>query len=145
MALHEASRQFHCSSIRTVAEVSWHLTMSHLGLYHSQRSRVSLAPFSPWATQVALVVKNLPANAGDVRDMGSIPGSGRSPGGGHGNPVQYSCLQNLHWPRSLAGCNPYGHIESDPHNAFTLWKKGLPWTNDGNGMHFEIFFYDQNT
>ena len=35
-----------------------------------------------------------PANAGDVRDMGSIPGSGRSPGGGHGNPLQCSCLEN---------------------------------------------------
>ena len=46
------------------------------------------------ASQVALVVKNLPANAGDVRDMGLIPGSGRSPGGGHGNPLQYSCLKN---------------------------------------------------
>ena len=42
----------------------------------------------------ALVVKNLPANAGDIRDMGSIPGSGRSPGEGHGNPFQYSCLEN---------------------------------------------------
>ena len=41
-----------------------------------------------------LVVKNLPASAGDVRDRGSIPGSGRSPGGGHGNPLQYSCLEN---------------------------------------------------
>ena len=39
------------------------------------------------------MVKNLPAKAGDVRDMGSIPGSGRSPGGGHGNPPQYSCLR----------------------------------------------------
>ena len=38
--------------------------------------------------------KNLPANAGDVRDEGLIPGSGRSPGGGHGNPLQYSCLEN---------------------------------------------------
>jgi len=48
------------------------------------------------ASQVALVVKNLsknlPVNAGDVRDAGLIPGSGRSPGGGHGNPLQYSCL-----------------------------------------------------
>ena len=45
--------------------------------------------------QVALVVKNLPANAGDVRDAGSsVPGSGRSPGGGHGNPLQHSCLEN---------------------------------------------------
>ena len=46
------------------------------------------------ASQVTLVVKNLPANAGDVRDVGLIPGSGRSPGGGHGNPLQYSCLGN---------------------------------------------------
>ena len=45
------------------------------------------------ASQVVLVVKNLPANAGDIRDSGLIPGSGRSPGGGHGNPLQYSCLE----------------------------------------------------
>ena len=43
---------------------------------------------------MVLVVKNPPANAGDIRDAGSVPGSGRSPGGGHGNPVQYSCLEN---------------------------------------------------
>ena len=43
------------------------------------------------ASQVVLVVKNLPANAGDAQ---LIPGSGRFPGGGHGNPVQYSCLEN---------------------------------------------------
>ena len=43
---------------------------------------------------MALVVKNLPANAGDLRDMGSIPGLGRSPGEGHGNPLQYSGLEN---------------------------------------------------
>ena len=47
-----------------------------------------------WASQVAPVVKNLPANAGDVRDAGLIPGLGRSAGGGHGNPLQYSCLEN---------------------------------------------------
>ena len=41
-----------------------------------------------------LVVKNLPASVGDRSDVGSIPGSGRSPGGGHGNTVQYSCLEN---------------------------------------------------
>ena len=40
------------------------------------------------------MVKNPPANAGDIRDMGSIPGSGRSPGEGNGNPLQYSCLEN---------------------------------------------------
>ena len=47
------------------------------------------------ASQVALVVKNPPANARDVRDTGLIPGLGRSPGGGHSNPLQYSCLENL--------------------------------------------------
>ena len=47
-----------------------------------------------WASQVLLVVENLPANAGDIRDVGSILGSGRSYGGGHGNPLQYSCLEN---------------------------------------------------
>ena len=46
------------------------------------------------ASQRALVVKNPPANAGDTRDAGSIPGLGRSPGGGHGNPLRYSCLEN---------------------------------------------------
>ena len=46
------------------------------------------------ASQMALVVKNPPANAGDLRNTGSIPGSGRFPGKGHGNPHQYSCLEN---------------------------------------------------
>ena len=52
------------------------------------------------ASQVVLVVKNLPANAGALRDTGSIPGSGRSPWGGYGNPLQYSCLENLHGQRN---------------------------------------------
>ena len=47
-----------------------------------------------WASQVVLVVKNPPANTGDIRDVGLITGSGRFPGGGHGNPLQYSCLEN---------------------------------------------------
>ena len=46
------------------------------------------------ASQVALVVKNPPANTGGMRDMGSIPGSGRSPEGGHDDPLQDSCLEN---------------------------------------------------
>ena len=46
------------------------------------------------AFQVLLEVKNPPANAGDTRDMASVLGLGRSPGGGHGNPLQYSCLEN---------------------------------------------------
>ena len=47
-----------------------------------------------WASWVALVVKNLPANAGDIRDTGLIPGLGRAPRGGHSDPLQYSCLEN---------------------------------------------------
>ena len=54
-----------------------------------------------------LVVKNLPANAGDVGDTGSIPGLGRSPGGGHGNPLWDSCLENP------IGRGAWGHKESD--------------------------------
>ena len=64
--------------------------------------------------QVALVVlNNSPVSAGDIRDMGWIPGLGRSPGGGHGNPLQYSCLQNPHGQTSLAGYSPWGCRESD--------------------------------
>ena len=60
-----------------------------------------------------LVIKNPPANAGDIRDTGSIPGSGRSPGGGYGNPLQCSCLEHLHGQRSLAGYSPEGCKELD--------------------------------
>ena len=56
---------------------------------------------------VTLKVKNPPADAGDVRDMDSIPGSGRSPGGGHGNPPQYSCLKNP-WTEGPGGLQVIG-------------------------------------
>ena len=56
------------------------------------------------------MVKNLPANAGDE---GSVPGLGRSPEEGRGNPLQYSCLENPHGQRSLAGCSLRGHQEWD--------------------------------
>ena len=49
---------------------------------------------SSWASQVVLVIKNLPTNARDARDKGLIPGLGRSPGGGPGKPLQYFCLEN---------------------------------------------------
>jgi len=48
-----------------------------------------------------------------VGDLGSIPDLGRSPGGGHSNPYQYSCLENPHGQRSLMGYGPQGHKESD--------------------------------
>ena len=66
--------------------------------------------------------KESACNAGD---LGLVPGLGRSLGGGHGNPLQYSCLENLHGQRSLAGCSPWGRKEWDTterlstaHNAY---------------------------
>ena len=55
----------------------------------------------------------LPANAEDVRDAGSIPGSGRCPSRRRGNPLQYSCLENPIDKRTLAGYSPWGHTELD--------------------------------
>ena len=52
-------------------------------------------------------------SACNVGDQGSIPGLERSPGGGHGNPLQYSCLENSYEWRSLAGYSPWGHKELD--------------------------------
>ena len=88
---------------------------------------------------MALLVKNLPASAGDIRHVGSIPGSGRSPGGGHGNPFQYSCLENPTdrgaWRATvlmITKGKSYGHIELDmtedtqhTHTHLALPKLGL--------------------
>ena len=83
--------------------ILWLQSQSTVILEPKKIKSVTVPTFSPSfchevmgleASQVALVVKNPPANAGDVRDLGSIPGSGRSSGGGHGNPLQYSCLKN---------------------------------------------------
>ena len=65
------------------------------------------------ASQVVLVVKNTPVNAGDIRNTVLIPGSGRSPGGGQDNLFQYSCLQNPMDRGSLAGYSPQCCKESD--------------------------------
>ena len=68
---------------------------------------------SNWASQVVLVVKNPPVNAGDARDEGSIPRSGRSLGGGNGDTLQYSYLKKCQGQGSLAGYSPWGCKESD--------------------------------
>ena len=89
---------------------SYHLTQTDLLLVPT----LLISPSSPFATlnqgasQVVLVVKNPLANAGDIRDMGSIPGLRRFPGGGHGNPVQYSCLENP-TDRGAIGSQRFGH------------------------------------
>ena len=69
-----------------------------------------------WASPVALVVKNLPANAGDVRGVDLIPGSGRSPGGRNGNPLQSSCLENS-MVRGAWWATVYGMAKSRTHQS----------------------------
>ena len=70
-----------------------------------------------WASQVVLVVKNLPANAGGIREVGLIPGSGRFPEGGHENPLQCSCPGNPvdrgAWPAIVHRVKRAGHDWSD--------------------------------
>ena len=93
--------------IKGLSRGHWQPTPVFLpGKSHGQRSLVG---YSPWGHQesdtterlhltslrVALVVKNLLTNTGDTRNVGLIPGSGRSPGVGSGNPLQYSCLENF--------------------------------------------------
>ena len=89
---------------------SMDISLSKLGVGDGQGGLVSCSPWGHkesdtterlnWlilligASQVVLAVKNPPANAGDIRDTGSVPGLGKSSGGGHGNPLQYSCLEN---------------------------------------------------
>ena len=85
--------------------------------YFTQRCRFDIS--KPCAClcllhcQAALVVTNPPAKAEDGRDAGLIPGSRKSPGEAHGNPLQYSCLENPDGQRSLVGCSPRGCKESD--------------------------------
>ena len=71
--------------------------MNTLGCWRTNEDKiwhlVSTKP-GPWTSEVLLVVKDLPANAGDIRDVGLIPGLGRSPGAENGTPLHYSCLEN---------------------------------------------------
>ena len=93
-------------------------------------------------TQVALVINNLPVSAGNLRDSDLIPGLGRSPGGGHGNPLQYSCLENpmdrgawwatVHsitksWTWLKLGCT-HTHTHTHPHTNHVFF---IPSSVDG--------------
>ena len=95
-------------------------TLKSLLQHHS--SKVSILQHSTFfmvqllqscVSQVVLVVKNLPANTGELRAMDLIPGPERSPGRRHGNPLQYCHLKNPHGQRSLTGYSPWGLKELD--------------------------------
>ena len=88
------------------------------------------------AFQVALVVKNLPANAGDVRDAGLIPGSGRSPGRGQGNPLQY-CLENpMDRGASQAAVHRVVQSRTRPKQlSMHTWSVGSSFPNPGLNLH----------
>ena len=77
----------------------------------------------------SLVVQMVKESACSVGDQGSIPGLGRSPRGGHGNPLQYSCLENPYGQRSLVGYSSWGHKESDMteqlSTVYTYYTKGI--------------------
>ena len=78
-------------------------------MFSSQKCSDTLHIRLPWW----LSGKESSRNSETTGDMGSFPGSGRSLGGGHDNPLQYSCLENPHGQRSLVGYSPLGHRESD--------------------------------
>ena len=82
-----------------VCDLSYTTSFICLGLYQNTLG----------ASQVALVVKNPLINAGDIRDVDLILGLERSTGGGHGNPLQYTCLEHPHGQRSLVGYSPESH------------------------------------
>ena len=89
----------------------------HRATYHMRNFEYKCNTKLAWASQAAPVVKNTPAEAGDLRATGSIPGSGRSLGGGHGNPLQYSCLGSLMnrgaWKAMVHSAAKFGHDWSD--------------------------------
>ena len=84
--------------------------MVHTGKVFFQKRRMLLT--QRWVFPDGSVVKNIPASAGDTGDKGSVPGSGRSPGEGHGNPLQYSCLENP-MDRGAWEATVHGVAESD--------------------------------
>ena len=86
----------HCQKTnnKTTKANKKHNTVNQLSSNNLKKKKKKSKQQDSRVSQVVLVVKNPPANAGDTGDLSSIPGQGRSPRGGHGNPHQYSCLEN---------------------------------------------------
>ena len=92
----------------------------------------------PWSSFIDIRTKGFPGGSDskelicNVGNLGSIHGLGRSTGGGHGNPLQYSCLENPHGPRSLGGYSPWGPKASDTTKQQSTWLCSL---HSGNDQH----------
>ena len=109
LAMTEYIREVHGLLFSTQIFNPWYLSLrcpNSLGNVFPCNCTLYIHLHIKWASQVAVVVKNLPANAGDTTDRGSIPGLGRSPGEGDGNLFQYSCLGKPYAQRSLEGYSP---------------------------------------
>ena len=104
--------------------LAWRIPMDRgdwwAAIHGVAKSRTRL---SDQAQHSTLVVKNPPANAGDKRDLGSIPGLGRSAGGGHGNPFWYSCLENPHAQEPTVG------LWSAVNGATKSWTQVSDWAH----------------
>ena len=87
---------------------------------HKESDTTEGLTLSLWPSLVAQMVKNLPARAGDVRDAGSFPGLGRSPGEGNGYPLQYSCLENSMGREPGRLYSPWSHKELDMTERLTF-------------------------
>ena len=90
--------------ISNLSPWSLHICLNlYCSYYVCSSLRLRLYSHTLRASQMALMVKDPAVSAGDITDSSLMSGSGRSPGGGHGNPLQYSCLENPYWQRNLEG------------------------------------------
>ena len=99
------------------------------GPHNSLRGRFLLSHFTVGGFPGGAMVKSLPANAGDTRDVRSIPGSGRTPGVGNGNPLQYSCLENS-MDRGARRAVAHGVAELDTTEWLTMYVGILLWSSE---------------
>ena len=113
-----------CYASDSVSDMAWLMWSSQL-----PQREILLSHFTVGGFPGGAMVKSLPANAGDTRDVRSIPGSGRMPGVGNGNPLQYSCLENS-MDRGAWRAVAHGVAESDTTEWLTMYVGILLWSSE---------------